>query len=172
MSRGLFAFMSIAVSAVVQPSRLLSWLCAAICCACAALGLALLLGAVPAVQTGFAVILAAICFICTGFGLRSLRRCRQAWQLDISGVGQIRLSRALPDAAKCLPNGENSASDSGLLVRLLADSTMWPNFLLLRLRDGEGRVYNVAVLPDSLPGEAFRALSVACRWIAAHRFAE
>jgi len=49
---------------------------------------------------------------------------------------------------------------------------MWPNFLLLRLRDGEGRVYNVAVLPDSLPGEAFRALSVACRWIAAHRFAE
>ena len=164
--------MSIAVSAVVQPSKALFGLCAALCCACAALGLAFLFDAVPAIPPVFAVMLALSCFICAGFGLLTLRRRRHAWQLDISGTGQIRLRRDTAEAAKDVSNEEKSASGSGLLVRLLADSTMWPNFLLLRLRDGEGKVHHVAILPDSLPSEAFRAVSVACRWIAAHRFAE
>jgi hypothetical protein len=164
--------MSIAVSTVVRPSKRLFGLCAALCAGCVVLGSAFLFGALPGISSGFAVILAVSCFICAGFGVRSLWRGRQAWQLDISGTGQIRLSRIPPDAGKSIAHEEKSASDDGLLVRLLADSTMWPNFLLLRLRDGEGRVVHVAILPDSLPAEAFRAVSVACRWIAAHRFAE
>jgi hypothetical protein len=164
--------MSIAISAVVQPSKMLFGLCTAFCCGCMLLGLAFLLGAVPAIPLLLAGVLGLFCFFCAGFGLRSLRRSRQIWQLDISGTGQIRLSRKLPDAGKDISHEEKSSGGSGLLVRLLADSTMWPNFLLLRLCDEEGRMHHVAILPDSLPSESFRAVSVACRWIAAHRFAE
>jgi len=112
-----------------------------------------------------AAIAALSCLIIAVFCLRSVWRNRQTWQLDISGAGQIRLRRGIADLGK-------SASEGGLLVRLLADSTMWPNFLFLRLQDGEGLVHHVAIFPDSLPSDALRAVSVACRWIAAHRFSE
>ena len=143
-------------------------LCVALCAGCAVLGLAFLLGAVRAVSPALSVFVGLLCFLCSGFAFHSLRRNRKTWQLDISGTGQIRLS----DVAIAMPDAGKPPSEGGLLVRLLADSTMWPNFLLLRLRDGEGRVHHLASLPDSLPSEAFRAVSVACRWIAAHRFSE
>ena len=162
--------MSIAVSVLVPPSRVLFGLCTAMCCGCAALGLAFLLGAVPAISPIFAFIMALCCFALAGLGLRSILRDRQCWQLDISGTGQIRLRRTKFGAQDSDGEAGKSASDDGLLVRLLADSTMWPNFLLLRLQDGDGLVHRVAILPDSLPSDAFRAVSVACRWIAAHRF--
>jgi len=155
--------MSIAVSALVQPSKTLFRLCAAVCCGCAVLGLAFMFGAVAAITKAMALVVALLCLICAALGMRSLWRARQAWQLDISGTGQIRLRRD--------SSGVDSPGD-GMLVRLLADSTMWPNFLLLRLRDEHGRVHRVAILPDSLAPDAFRAVSVACRWIAGHRFSE
>jgi len=136
------------------------------------LGAVFLLGAIPAVPLIAALIAALSCFILAGLGLRTIWRTRQSWQLDISGVGQIRLRRASSGAANSGADAENSASDDGLLVRLLADSTMWPNFLLLRLQDGEGLVHHVAILPDNVPSDALRAVSVACRWISAHRFAD
>jgi hypothetical protein len=102
--------------------------------------------------------------------MRSAWRGRRTWRLDISGTGQIRLHRTANVGQRRASGAEKSAADDGLLVILLADSTMWPRFLLLRLQDGEGGVHRVVILPDSLPFEAFRAVSVACRWIAAHRF--
>ncbi len=160
--------MSIAASVVVVPSRMLFGLVAGLCCGCALLGFAFLLGAIPAISAVLACIVALCCFTLAGFAVRSLRRSRQSWELDISGTGQIRLRRTKPDGQAGA--AEKSATDDGLLVRLLADSTMWPNFLLLRLQDGDGVVHEVAIFPDSLPSDAFRAVSVACRWISAHRF--
>ena len=57
---------------------------------------------------------------------------------------------------------------SGGLAQLLAGSTVWPNLLLLRLRLENGRVRTIPVLPDSVSRETFRALQVACRWVASH----
>jgi hypothetical protein len=57
---------------------------------------------------------------------------------------------------------------SGEVVQLMADSTIWPGLLLLRLRRQDLRVTSVLILPDCVAADGFRALSVACRWIAAH----
>ncbi|MEN9866641.1 MAG: hypothetical protein RL748_2231, partial [Pseudomonadota bacterium] len=52
------------------------------------------------------------------------------------------------------------------------DSTLWPQALFLRLRDSNGRVHSVLVLPDSLSGSEFRALMVSCRWLAVKALSE
>jgi hypothetical protein len=162
--------MSIAVSVVVKPSRLFFGLCAGLCCACALLGCAVFLGAVPALSRSMSFAAGLFCVAAAVYGLRSAWRSRQAWGLDISGTGQIRLHRAANIEQRPSSDTENCSPPDGLLVILLPDSTMWPRFLLLRLQDGEGAVHHVAILSDSVPSEAFRAVSVACRWIAAHRF--
>jgi hypothetical protein len=41
---------------------------------------------------------------------------------------------------------------------------------MLRLKATDGHLYNIPILPDSLPQDAFRAVAVASRWIAAHDF--
>jgi toxin CptA len=62
-----------------------------------------------------------------------------------------------------------SSGSRGEIVRLMTDSTIWPGLLLLRLKSEDQRVTIVNILPDSIHGDGFRALSVACRWIAAHK---
>ena len=58
-------------------------------------------------------------------------------------------------------------TDEGVPARLSAGSTLWPRMLLLCLERSDGvanegaRVWRIAVLPDSLPAEAFRSLVVA-----------
>ncbi|MBV6325017.1 hypothetical protein KVP70_29285 [Duganella sp. HSC-15S17] len=54
-----------------------------------------------------------------------------------------------------------------MALRLLEGSTIWPGLLMLRLGDGDGKVRLVTVLPDSVTGADWRALSLACRAIAA-----
>lgn len=49
----------------------------------------------------------------------------------------------------------------GVPVTLLEGSTVWPQLLLLRLRDDDGVLWRLPVLRDSLPPEQFRALAVA-----------
>jgi toxin CptA len=56
---------------------------------------------------------------------------------------------------------------NGEVMTLLHDSTIWTNLLLLRLQAAGGKITVVRVLPDCVSQESFRALSVACRWIAA-----
>ena len=95
-------------------------------------------------------------------------------RIDISGPGQLRLT---------VQQGLRPDKRGALPVRLLPGSTLWPQLLLLRLATAggtgvavedapRGRIrrwiarrrpacHCVAVLPDSLPPEAFRALAVA-----------
>jgi len=97
-------------------------------------------------------------------------------RIDISGPGQLRLT---------VQQGLRPEKRGALPVRLLPGSTLWPRLLLLRLEaSGDGRAlaaterarpwwarrwngmrrparYSIAVLPDSLPPDAFRALAVA-----------
>ncbi len=53
-----------------------------------------------------------------------------------------------------------------MALRLLEDSTIWPGLLILRLGDDD-KLQWVTVLPDSVTGADWRALSLACRAIAA-----
>jgi toxin CptA len=80
-------------------------------------------------------------------------------QIDISGVGQIRLT-----VYQLMPGGVRA---DGSLVTLMAGSTLWPGLLVLRLRAADGAVVVLPVLFDSVGAGLFRPLSVACRSIAA-----
>jgi toxin CptA len=70
-----------------------------------------------------------------------------ARQLDISGVGLVRLA---------------VYQHNGVPQRVLAGSTFWPRLLVLRLADAGGREQALALLPDSVAPPQWRALAVAC----------
>lgn len=79
-------------------------------------------------------------------------------RLDISAVGQIRLT-------VYQHMGEGAAVSCG--ASLLPGSTLWPGFLLLRLRLEGGAVLVLVLWRGNVGGAAFRSLAVACRAIAA-----
>jgi hypothetical protein len=59
------------------------------------------------------------------------------------------------------------AAAPGELMQLLPGSTIWPHCLLLLLRHAEsGARTSLAILPDSMPRDSFRNISVAIRAIA------
>lgn len=64
------------------------------------------------------------------------------------------------------PLQPQSQSPSACTVVLDAGSTLWPGFLLLRLRDANGRRSAWPVCRSGVAGDAYRPLSVACRVIA------
>lgn len=151
--------MSIAVATVVRPSprlRLLQAGLLASALACAAGGAGLAAPAV-CVAAGLAAGLAA---------LAVLRRNATARHIDISGVGQIRLTVYQSMAPQLSERGSGADGAPGV-VRLMAGSTLWPGLLMLRLRHAGGGVEYLLLLPDSVAADAFRPLAVALRAIAA-----
>ncbi len=94
---------------------------------------------------------------------------RKTFRVDISGIGQIRLREYNGSTSSSLVRGVLESDEGGELevVKLMADSTIWPHLLLLRFQLGDGRITALPILPDCVSEESFRALAVACRWIAA-----
>ena len=166
--------MSIALTVVVAPSRRLR-------CLLAGFGASLFAAACPvgfATSPGFAAApcVAAALLFGAACVLHAALRAATVHRIDISGPGQLRLT---------VQQGVRQDKWEGVPARLSAGSTLWPRMLLLCLETAEGgsaggagegahgaRVgrwsgsrapgrTSVAVLPDSLPPEAFRALVVA-----------
>lgn len=140
--------MSIAVSAVVRPSvclRLLSagfaagGVAAAVMLACAGGGAFYQ----AAAGAGASLLAGAVC----GY---SLLKNRTAHRIDISPVGLIRVTVYQQEGT----GGE---------AILMAGSTLWPGFLMLRLRGARGRVQVLAIWPGDVADGAFRELAVAYR---------
>ncbi len=157
--------MSIALSATIRPSRLLAGLQFAMSAVLLSTSSWLLQSADP---LGFSFslqhVLAIICAIAS-FALivQPLRR-RTGLRIDVTGLGQIRLLETLPDAEA----GSTPWSDAvGEVVQLRQGSTLWPSLMVLRLQAVSGRLTTLILLPDSVSDDAFHALSVACRWVAA-----
>lgn len=145
--------MSIAVTVVVRTSAGLRLAHAGLCCCVMASATACPGRVAP--------------LLCAAAGLLGWwcgRLPRKACTLDISGVGRLRLT---------------VYQQIGTTLRLLDGSTLWPGLLLLRLRGdggnddgddgghGDGRVRTLVVLADSVSGTELRALSLACRAVAA-----
>jgi toxin CptA len=78
--------------------------------------------------------------------------------LTITDSGQMRLSR--------LDQDYFAGSDQADIVQMMPDSTIWPFFILLRLRKQNKKLIAVPFFSCDLSPELFRRLSVACRWIA------
>jgi toxin CptA len=160
--------MSIAVSAVVKPSRCLLAAVGAMCFVIVIIGFMLGIGQVGEFSLPVRISLAVFSVFLAFFGLYHTVRHQNPLQVDISGVGQVRLTKIHASMGSCLEKNWPHVKTGGEVVRLLEDSTIWPHLLLLRLQTDTGKTTVVPVLPDSVSRDAFRALSVACRWIAAH----
>jgi len=160
--------MSIAVSVVIQPSRLALVLVGAICLGSALIGIVIGFGRVGELAPAMRYALAGACVI-IGFGVfYYAMRAGKAHHIDISGIGQMRLAETTAVADPASNNARPDSLHVSEVVSLKDDSTLWPFLLVLRLENQEGRARTVIVLPDSVDRAGFRALSVACRWIFAH----
>jgi toxin CptA len=160
--------MSIAVSAIVRPSRYLSGLLALMCVLAIAIALVTLLGQLGELTQSSRLFVFTVLLFLSFFGFYHGIRHRKTIHIDISGAGQIRIADAGEIRSCTSPNRPHVRPD-GEVHRLLDNSTIWPCLLLLRLRGQAGAVVTLPILSDSVPADSFRALSVACRWIAAHR---
>lgn len=87
--------------------------------------------------------------------LRALRGGANVRRIDISGLGQCRLT----------VQQEGTPDEQGGVVRVLPGSTLWPGLLLLRLA-GRGGASALALWPDSVGATQFRRLAVALRDLA------
>ena len=129
--------MSIAVSVIARPSSVLRVAHAGLCC-CVMTSAA----ACPGVVAPLLCVLAAV--LGWLFGRPSANACT----LDVSGVGQVRLT---------------VYQQTGGVLRWLDGTTLWPGLLLLRLGGDDGGVHVLLVLPDSVARAERRALALACR---------
>lgn len=142
--------MTIALSAVIRPSAMLRIAHAALC-------LAVLACAVWAIS--ISGVAAALLFAGSLAGAAAGRGLVKLARIDISAVGQIRLT--------VYHQRDAPRAEEGQRVRLLPGSTLWPGLLLLRLQNDSARVHWLAVLPDSAAPDVRRRLALAARAIAA-----
>jgi toxin CptA len=160
--------MSIAVSAVVKPSKLLQL---GVCIGCLlVLCIALLVGLGKvgelSVQIRWTTFSALVLLGVWAFFYVFLNR--KTFHIDISGIGQIRLKEDI-GIGELRRQQEKQGKGNGIhVVQLMKDSTLWAHLLLLRLRAEDRRIRTLVILPDCMDRQTFRALAVACRWIAAH----
>ncbi len=146
--------MSIAVSATIVRSRLLAAMCIAM--AGVLSGAALLLArATP--------MLSLVCAIAAvGLALFPLSTPKTI-RIDVTGIGQILLTDTPLSA---VADRTATAISTAQVVQLLEGSTLWSSLMVLQVQPASGHIRRLVLLPDSMDREAFRALSVACRWIA------
>jgi toxin CptA len=155
--------MSIAVSAVVQPSRLLFAALGGMCVGIVFVAATIILGWVGDLSIHFRSLIAASCFFAAFIGFYWTTRARKTFRIDISDIGQIRLEEYIGVRGLASP----TEPAKSIVVDLMPDSTIWPHLLLLRLRSENGQIFVLPILRDCVGNEAYRALSIACRWIAA-----
>ena len=84
-------------------------------------------------------------------------------RIDITGLGEIRLRPAAEALSPYSVHTRNAAP----LSQLCEGSLLSASLLVLRLKQPCGHINTIVIFPDSVSTEAFRRLSVACRWIAA-----
>jgi hypothetical protein len=182
--------MNCAVSVIVRPSPCLYWLCAGFGGALIATALVIGLGMPQRFALGgFVAVVPLAGAAALGWPLvrarhrHRLQACSQAdshallpkfgtaHRLDISGLGQLRLTvqqemRAAGAAGASHVAGSSGPTSEGVAVTLLPGATVWPGCILLRLRTAAGKTVALVVLRDSMSPGDFRALSVAVRSVA------
>ncbi|WP_318840972.1 protein YgfX [Noviherbaspirillum aerium] len=160
--------MSIAVSAIVKPSRILAAMMLAMASLTSTVGILIGLGAIGEMVFLLRLAISASILILSFFGFYHGMQRRKPIQLDISGIGQVRVAERSIIVSSCRESKRTHVAPYGEEVRLLPGSTLWPLMLLLQFEDANGRRITVPILRDSVSQDGFRALSVACRWITAN----
>jgi toxin CptA len=162
--------MSIAVSAVLKPSRLLLVLVTGMCLGVNAIGWALVFGILGVLPGSWRILIGGLCIGASIISFYYNLRHRKTLGIDISGIGQIRLNEyTVLDKLTKVGQFREVLGAKGQLVRLREESTLWPILLILFVEFEDGRKEVLRILPDCVPSDTFRSLTVACRWIAARK---
>lgn len=161
--------MSIATSVTIRPSRLLLAMVGGMCGMTVVIACLLLFSRIGDLASATRYAVGLFVFFLAFFGFYHTVWNRKVLQLNISGTGQVRLSKVTDSTPSCREQNWPHVKDHGLQVRLQKNSTLWSHLLLLHLRSDDGTTTVIPVLPDSVSRDGFRALSVACRWIAAQQ---
>jgi hypothetical protein len=98
-------------------------------------------------------------------------RPKKALRIDISGIGQIRL-REYIEVDRVSDERQDITAISEEEYQMKEGSTLWSNLLFLQLVSSAGQTRNLRIFPDSVTSDEFRALYIACRWIAARKRSE
>ena len=144
--------MSIAVSATVAPSRRLRALL--VLFGVAQLGAAGMVGVVLRDSFSLALLAALLFLVAAVCLLHSCKIATKTRRIDISGLGQVRLT---------VQQGKRTSDAASVRVSLVPGSTVWPQLMLLLLRTDSGALTVLPVLRDSVTPDQFRALAVAIR---------
>jgi toxin CptA len=159
--------MSIAVSTVVQPSRIAATLTLSMCAGCVAIGVVIGMGGVGSLTLIMRAVIASICIaVAVLTAVWDYRKKQVVW-LDVSGTGVIRIRQSEPETLSP-SNNSHVIPRAHEVVELLPTSTIWNSCMILNLRAEDGYTKALIIFPDSMPTRSFRILSIACRWIAAH----
>jgi len=154
------SMMSIAVSALVLPSAVLFVMVTALCMATALIGILISFGVVGHFTQIFSAAIGVVGVLFSLWAWFGYRRTSRPVRITISGNGQIRI------VERAFESTVSDAAQAHVVAHLLSGSTLWAHLLLLRFQMDNGRIKSVVILPDCVPDDIFRALSVACRWIA------
>jgi toxin CptA len=150
--------MSIAVSALVRPSRIqrLAWGG----CGLAQCASALAVGLLAPEQFLLAPLLALALAGAGACVLAAAVRRPKTHRIDISGTGDLRVTVQQHVDGRDRAAQEGGAPESGAAV-LLPDSVIWPMLMLVRYAAPGARPRVLAVWRDSVEPAAWRALAVA-----------
>ncbi len=161
------AFMSIAVSAVIRPSRYLAFFNVGFAGFFVLTGVLAMAGQLGPFPFYGRVVLMPVCLTAALVLVLGYFKTRKTLRIDISGNGQIRLKEyrgnEFDASAKSMDSPEEQPYE------LMEKSTIWPGLLILLLRTETGKKAGILIFPDAVqPGE-FQSLYTACRWIDAHK---
>lgn len=158
--------MTIAISVVLRPSRLLSFATRGLALSSAS-SIILLLATNPQLGAIYRFQMVVTATILIGSALFHVRQTRKTFHIDISGIGQIRLTQYIGMSTSTQNTDTPLDGSSGKLVHLQPDSILWSHFMLLRLKAENGKIVSIPVLKDSVVSTGFARLLVACKWIIA-----
>ena len=158
--------MTIAVSVMVFPSHLLN-LAVRGMAVLTTVATALVLSINSNLSAIFGFQISLVASILLGIAIFVLRHLGKTFHIDISGIGQIRLTQYSGVSTQYKNTGLPLDGSSGQLVQLSPDSILWSHLMLLRLKTAQGGAYSIPILTDSLDASDFAQLLVACKWIAA-----
>lgn len=152
--------MSIAISVNVQASKILGAMQYALFSLLLLVALTIYL--MPDIAVNLRYALTGVCVFVAILSVLQHTQRRDRYRLVVSNDGKIYLTCLVTEAGK---------SDAQL-VQLATGSTIWPSFMLLRLRNDAGKIYSLALMHDSTSADSFRALAVAVRCIIRRKSAE
>ncbi|WP_344762554.1 hypothetical protein [Actimicrobium antarcticum] len=156
--------MSIAVSAVVVPSRIFKLLCGVMSIMTAGIALSFFHAVNPDEVLLIKFCLSAVALI-GAVAIFLPIFAKENVSIDISGVGQIRVRQCGVRTASVQEDAPAGPDDA--VMTLLPGTAIFSCLLLLRFTNDTRGVKTLLIFPDSVSAECFRRLSVACRWIAA-----